>query len=127
MSNIQLVQNLYILRKSHKLTQKDLADMLNISRQAYSNYETGKRTPDLDLLIKFAQIYVISLDQLINQSCTAGGQINERTGPYHQGLGQEAGDTIYLTNEEVEVMKNYRTLSAESKIIVDKFLNNQEI
>lgn len=127
MSNIQLVQNLYILRKTYKKTQKDLADILNISRQAYSNYETGKRSPDLDLLIRFSQIYTISLDQLINQSCKASSSIAEGTGPYNQGIEVETGDTIYLTNQEVDVIKNYRTLSGESKMIVDKFLNYQDL
>ena len=107
------------------MTQKDLAGLLNISRQAYSNYETGKRTPDLDLLIKIAQIYGITLDQLINQPCTPDGLIKERSGPYQPGLEIGSGDTIYLTHEEVSVVKKYRTLSDESKTIVDKFLNNQ--
>ena len=40
MSNIQLVENLYRLRKAHHYTQQEISDLLNISRQAYSNYET---------------------------------------------------------------------------------------
>ena len=60
MANIQLVKNLKRYRTARKLTQKELGKMLNISRQAYSNYETGKRTPDLDLLLKIAQIYNIT-------------------------------------------------------------------
>ena len=51
MSNIQLVENLYRLRKAHHYTQQEISDLLNISRQAYSNYETSKRAPDLDSLI----------------------------------------------------------------------------
>ena len=56
MSNIQLANNLRHLRKKHGLTQRDLSGMLNISRQAYSNYETGKRTPDLDSLLYLCQL-----------------------------------------------------------------------
>ena len=51
MSNIQLVENLCRLRKAHHYTQQEISDLLNIPRQAYSNYETSKRTPDLDSLI----------------------------------------------------------------------------
>ena len=36
MSNIQLVENLYRLRKAHHYTQQEISDLLNISRQAYS-------------------------------------------------------------------------------------------
>ena len=56
MSNIQLVENLYRLRKAHHYTQQEISDLLNISRQAYSNYETSKRTPDLDSLIRLSLI-----------------------------------------------------------------------
>ena len=56
MSNIQLVENLYRLRKAHHYTQQEISDLLNISRQAYSNYETSKRTPDLDSLMRLADI-----------------------------------------------------------------------
>ncbi len=38
MSNVQLVENLHRLRKFHRYTQQQISDMLNISRQAYSNY-----------------------------------------------------------------------------------------
>ena len=65
MSNIQLANNLRYLRKKHGLTQKALSKMLNISRQAYSNYETGKRTPDLDSLLFLACCYRVSLDALV--------------------------------------------------------------
>ena len=61
-------------------TQQQISKMLNISRQAYSNYETSKRTPDLDSLIRLSQIYHVSLDELVNQSCYKDGIINERKG-----------------------------------------------
>ena len=49
MANIQLAENLRRLRTDHDYTQTQIGDKLNISRQAYSNYETGKRIPDLDI------------------------------------------------------------------------------
>lgn len=79
MSNIQLVENLYRLRKAHHYTQQEISDLLNISRQAYSNYETSKRTPDLDSLMRLADIYGVSLDQLVNHPCTKDGLIDPRT------------------------------------------------
>ena len=82
MSNIQLVENLYRLRKAHHYTQQEISDLLNISRQAYSNYETSKRTPDLDSLMRLADIYGVSLDQLVNHPCTKDGLILEQKGPF---------------------------------------------
>ena len=65
MANIQLAANLRRLRSDHDYTQAQISDKLNISRQAYSNYETGKRIPDLDILIRIADIYHVTLEQLI--------------------------------------------------------------
>ena len=68
LANLQLTKNLYEYRKANALTQKDVSAYLNISRQAYSNYETGKRDPDLGLLVKLSELYEISLTQLIVDS-----------------------------------------------------------
>ena len=65
MSNIQLVENLYRLRKAHHYTQQEISDLLNISRQAYSNYENGTRLPDLETACVIADYFQISLDQLV--------------------------------------------------------------
>ena len=73
MANIQLSANLKRLRTDHDYTQTKIAKMLNISRQAYSNYETGNRSPDLDMLIRIADIYHVTLEQLITQTCTGNG------------------------------------------------------
>ena len=63
MANIQLSKNLRYKRKQYNLTQEDISAKLNISRQAYSNYETGKRIPDLDSLTYLCHIFNLSLDE----------------------------------------------------------------
>ena len=122
MSNIQLVENLYRLRKAHHYTQQQMSDLLNISRQAYSNYETSKRTPDLDSLIRLADIYNLSLDQLVNHPCTKDGMVLEQKGPFTPAMEIETADTIYLTREEVDMIKSFRNLSEEDKRLVRKLL-----
>lgn len=67
MANIQLMDNLKKYRKYHGFTQKVLSQKINISRQAYSNYETGKRSPDAEVLDKLCDLYSIPLDQLVRQ------------------------------------------------------------
>lgn len=53
------------LRAQKQLSQDNLAEKLYISRQAISKWENGDATPDLDNLIKLAEIFDISLDELI--------------------------------------------------------------
>lgn len=122
MSNIQLVKNLYRLRKAHHYTQQEISDLLNISRQAYSNYETSKRTPDLDSLMRLADIYGVSLDQLVNHPCTKDGLILEQKGPFTYAMEIDTADTLYLTREEVELIKGYRAMNPEDKLLLKKLL-----
>ena len=97
MSNVQLAANLRRLRTDHNYTQTQIGEKLNISRQAYSNYETGKRIPDIDMLIRIADIYEVTLEQLLTQTCTKTGIINETTGPYFASRIIASEDTVYLT------------------------------
>ena len=54
------------LRIYHDYKQKDISEYLNITSQAYSNYENNKRTPDIETMYKVAHFYKITLDQLIS-------------------------------------------------------------
>lgn len=122
MGNIQLAKNLYTLRKSNKLTQDHVGDLLSVSRQAYSHYETNKRTPDLDSLIILSQLYNVSLDQLVNHYIT--DTIRESKGPYTPGLNIGTGDTLYLSEAEVELLMNFRGLSDDNQQILQGFITS---
>ena len=58
------------LRDYHGYKQKDISDYLNITSQAYSNYENNRRTPDIDTMWKIANFYHISLDKLVSYRFT---------------------------------------------------------
>lgn len=51
-------------REDSDKTQADIAQVLSISKQQYQLYESGKRTIPIDLLIKLAKYYEVSLDYL---------------------------------------------------------------
>ena len=53
------------IRKKKKLSQLKVAMDLNISREALSLYETGKRNPGNDMLVKMSQYFHVSIDYLI--------------------------------------------------------------
>ncbi len=122
MSNIQLAENLRKLRDDYDYTQTQIGDMLNISRQAYSNYENGKRIPDIDLLIRIADLYQVTLEQLLTQNCRKAGVVNETSRPYYTAMVVETADTLYLTGEEVELITHYRDASEEDRKIARRML-----
>lgn len=60
-----LADQLKKFRAEKNLSQDALAEQLFISRQAISKWEQGIATPDLEHIIKLAEIFEISLDELI--------------------------------------------------------------
>lgn len=55
------------VRKSKKLTQVELANMLNISQKSYSHWETQKTEPTLENVVKLADLFDVSLDWLFGR------------------------------------------------------------
>ena len=59
---------LFQLRKKEGLTQAELAEKLNISRQAISKWEMGSANPDTENLLLLSKIFSVSIDYLINDT-----------------------------------------------------------
>ena len=55
-----------LIRKKKKLSQLRVAMDLNISREALSYYENGKRSPDIGMLRLLSDYFNVSIDYLIN-------------------------------------------------------------
>lgn len=62
---MNLGETIYKLRMSRHMSQGDLADALDVSRQSISKWETNSSVPELDKLIKISEIFEVSLDALI--------------------------------------------------------------
>ena len=60
-----LNEKIAIIRKMNNLTQEAFAEELNVSRQAVSKWESGASVPDVQLLIRIADFYNLTLDQLV--------------------------------------------------------------
>lgn len=60
------LKGLKLIRKQRKINQLKVATDLNISREALSHYENGKRSPDVSMLCKLSKYFNVSIDFLIN-------------------------------------------------------------
>lgn len=62
---MRLAETIYYLRTQKGMSQGDLADALEVSRQSVSKWETGGATPDLDKLVKMSALFGVTLDELV--------------------------------------------------------------
>ena len=128
MPNRQLADNLRFLRKKYGLNQDDMKDILNVSRQAYSNSERCERTPDLDTLVRLCQFFDISIDDMVLKNlrtCTSsfkGIRETPASYPFH-AICEEDDSSVYLSGQEMDFIMGFRDLPVEKKEIVTGFLN----
>lgn len=92
-------EKLQSLRKASNLNQEQLADMLNVSRQSVSKWESGATYPEMDKLIAMAKIFNCSMDDLVNNE-VKGKDItttkNKQVGQYADGLLNFIVDTVNM-------------------------------
>lgn len=62
---MDLGEKLFELRKSKNLTQDDVAEKLNVTRQTVSKWETNQSTPDFDKIVPLCDLYGISPNELL--------------------------------------------------------------
>lgn len=55
------------LRQQMGLTQEQVGQFLNLSKQALSGYESGRRSPSIDTLIRAADFFNVSIDELLGR------------------------------------------------------------
>ena len=67
-------QRLKELRKSRKKTQREMAEYLGIGLRAYQYYERNEREPQLSVLVRIADYFGISLDELAGRDDSAPGK-----------------------------------------------------
>lgn len=61
-------ERLKFLREKNGYTQSELAEILHISNSSVCNYEAGKNSPSIEMLIRVAEIFDVSIDYLIGYS-----------------------------------------------------------
>ncbi|QMT18195.1 helix-turn-helix transcriptional regulator [Planococcus maritimus] len=71
----KLAENLKALRLQNKLSMQVVADHLKIARASYSHFETTKSEPNLKVLMKIADLYNVSLDDLVGRQFTPNGVV----------------------------------------------------
>ena len=90
---MNLGEKLFELRKAKNLTQDEVAEKLNVTRQTVSKWETNQSTPDFDKILPLCELYDISTDELL------------------KGEKQEKSEEINYNNEEKKDKNNYENMT----------------
>lgn len=61
-------KNLRAIREDRDIKQKQIAEILNVSQNTYSQYETGVISLTAEVLIKLAEYYDVSIDYLLDRT-----------------------------------------------------------
>lgn len=61
-------EKLLTLRKAKNLTQEELAEKLNVSRQSVSKWESGQAVPELDKIVALSAVFDVTTDYLLKSS-----------------------------------------------------------
>lgn len=135
--------NLKRLRNQHQYTQEMLAEELDVSRQVIAKWERGESTPDLALCVKLADLYGVTLDNLVNYNEEEEGLAVPPKGKHIFGAatvgerGQivipkkarelfkiETGDTLIIVGDEERglaiIPQNYLQGFFPPNVLVDK-------
>ena len=91
------------LRKLNGLYQKDLASLLNLSEAAISQYESGRREPDIQTLCLLADYFKITVDELIGHSPTISDAL--------------------ISDDELSLIADYRMLGQADKERLQKIIS----
>ena len=95
-----LGERIRTLRGTKNLSQEDLAEALEVSRQSVSKWETDASVPDLEKLVKLSDLFGVSLDTLVRGEATLPPQMPEpvpETPPQkHRFPGQTTAGVVLL-------------------------------
>lgn len=67
-TEMNFAEKIFTLRKSNDLTQEQLAEELNVSRQSISKWESGQAIPELEKIVSMSQIFGVTTDYLLKPS-----------------------------------------------------------
>ena len=107
--------HLRTVRIQNGLTQQQIADVLGISRSAYCGYETGRRSPSIDIIEKLSEFYNIPFERIIGRFIPDYVFEDQH---YESQYYDDQPDTQYLSElsrQERELIVNFRRLNKKEK------------
>lgn len=94
-----LGQRIFELRNKQKMSQGDLAEKLNVSRQSISKWETDASVPELDKLIMLSDLFSITIDELVRDELPEKSAYEEK-----ENTEKRSSETVVI-NKQMSTQK----------------------
>ena len=117
------------VRIYHGYKLKDISNYLNITSQAYSNYERNHRTPDMEVMNKIARFYGITLDQLLKgeyDKCI-GESAGYKPSPKQFQAKADSVTTIPITGKQAKLLTDLLALTEEQQDVCHKLISFMKV
>lgn len=112
MTDKALGDYLKVLRKHKGYSQEFVASYLNIIRQTYSHYETGRILPPLEAICSLAELYQVPLESLLKLIMHNNSEVETSSSSENPVSAQK---TSNLTVKETELVSYFRLLDKRDK------------
>lgn len=104
------------LRKDRKLSMKELGNIVGVAESTISQYETGKREPDFETLLKLGEFFDVSIDYLLRGDVFLGQQ--------KKATNLNSGD---LSTDGIRIAEKASLLSEQDRIKVLEYISLLEL
>ena len=104
---MNLGENIYRLRTERNMSQGDFADAMEVSRQSVSKWENNSAVPELEKLVKMAEVFGISLDELVK-----GEKSEECAVPPPPPVSEPAEKIVYIEQSTSSSVSPWTVLGA---------------
>ena len=111
-------ERLKLLRKKHGYTQVSLAETLGVSKGTVAMWETGKRTPDFETLIKLSDLFDVCTDYILGKSNDASSA--KLSDDDIEQLGRWELESVYT-----DLMRLYLSLDSFGQKVVENLIKSE--
>ena len=122
---------LKMIRGEANMKQKEFAEQLGIATTTYSGYESGKHEPNIDFLIKIADMYNLSLDYVVGRSVNKGGIADDEVNQFLndnlvEPLKQKGKTKVEIMEDIYQKFTNQMSFAQQQMLEMRKMIDEEK-
>lgn len=122
---------LKMIRAEANMKQKEFAQKLGIATTTYSGYESGKHEPNIEFLIKIADMFELSLDYVVGRSVNKGGIADDEVNQFLtetliEPLQQEGKSNIEIMEDIYQKFTNQMSFAQQQMLEIRKMIDEEK-